>query len=181
MSNNRTECDKRLTNLYNESHEWLLKVSYNICKNHSHASDLVSDLYLYLSKECREKIWWGESYNLIYCQKFLQHRWLNRAPKLNRYKWGDDGINEDSVWIEYDYERDERIMEAHQSVLDELQKLKKTKHFAQAMLYELYWCSNDTLDDVAKKIGLSKSTVFLAIKKIRLHLKREIKNPFGEI
>jgi len=179
MSDNKVECNRRLTNLFNESHVWLLKVAYNICKNSASASDLVSDLYLYLSKECREKIWWGESYNLIYCQKFLQHRWLNRAPKLNRYKLGDEGISEDLIWPEYDYDRDRRIMKAHQKVLKELNKLKKSKNFAQAMLYEMYWInSDDTLNDIAEKIGISKSTTFLAIKRIRLHLKEKIRNPF---
>jgi predicted DNA binding protein len=40
--------------------------------------------------------------------------------------------------------------------------------------------SNDTLDEVAKKIGISKSTTFLAVRKIRNYLKESIDNPFKE-
>jgi DNA-directed RNA polymerase specialized sigma subunit len=46
------------------------------------------------------------------------------------------------------------------------------------MIYEIYWTSEDTLQEVADKIGISKSTTFIAIKKIRKHLKGLIKNPF---
>jgi predicted DNA-binding protein YlxM (UPF0122 family) len=46
------------------------------------------------------------------------------------------------------------------------------------MIYEMYWNSDDTLQAVADKIGISKSTTFIAIKKIRKHLKLVIDNPF---
>ena len=40
--------------------------------------------------------------------------------------------------------------------------------------------SDDTLDEVANKIKISKSTTFLAVKKIRKILKEVINNPFDE-
>jgi predicted DNA-binding protein (UPF0251 family) len=42
----------------------------------------------------------------------------------------------------------------------------------------MYWCSEDTLDEVANKIGISKSTTFLAVKKIRKYLAEVIDNPY---
>jgi hypothetical protein len=40
--------------------------------------------------------------------------------------------------------------------------------------------SDKTLDEVASDIGISKSTTFLAVKKIRKHLKSVIENPYEQ-
>ena len=174
------QCNQRLTNLYNESHTWLLKASYNICKSFEESEELTSDLYVYLAKECREKLWWGNSYNLIYCQKFLRHRWYNRAGKLKRYHYTSDIMIMDKGDIPYDEVRDEEIMRAYEGVMQELKDLQVTRLWPAARLYEMYWLSSDTLNEVAKKIGISKSTTFLAIKKIRKHMQGTIDNPFKD-
>ena len=174
----QTQCNQRLTNLFNQSHEWLLKASYNICKSFEESEELVSDLYLYLAKECRENIWWGNSYNLIYCQKFLRHRWFNRVEKLKRYQYTNDNLIMDETLTEYDEQRDRDIMKAYEDVINELKSLQTTKLWLAARLYEMYWMSDDNLNEVAAKIGISKSTTFLAIKKIRNHMKNVINNPF---
>ena len=174
------QCSDRLSNLYTQSHKTLLSYANWISKNREEAEELCSDLYLYLAKQCREKIWWGDSYNILYCQKFLRHRWLNRAPKLDRTIYVGPTLTIDIEEIEYNYERDERIMRVHEEVMAEIQRIKKTKMFAPAMIWELYWTSDDTLDEVAHKIGISKSTVFLAIKKIRKYMKENIKTPFED-
>jgi DNA-directed RNA polymerase specialized sigma24 family protein len=177
-SSMQEQCNKRLDTLYRESHTWLLKASYNICKSMIESEELVSDLYVYLSKECREKLWWGNSYNLIYCQKFLKHRWYNRAEKVGRYVHiGDISIMDKQLEI-YDEERDIAVMQAYENVMQELKDLQVTKLWPQARLYEMYWCSDDTLNEVAQKINISKSTTFLAIKKIRKHMQGVIDNPF---
>jgi DNA-directed RNA polymerase specialized sigma subunit len=59
-----------------------------------------------------------------------------------------------------------------------LKALQTTKLWPKARIYELYWMSPDTLKEVANKIGISSSTTFIAIKKIRQHLANTIKNPF---
>ena len=47
-------------------------------------------------------------------------------------------------------------------------------------IFQLYWMSDRTLDAVAKDIKISKSTTFLAVKKIRQYLKEVINNPYDE-
>lgn len=172
------QCNKRLDTLYRESYEWLLKASYNVCKSREESEELVSDLFVYLAKECRPKLFWGNSYNLIYCHKFIKHRWINRVGKLNRYNYTSDIMIMDDVYEGYDEDRDMAIMEAYDNVKRELQSLQVTKLWPQARLYEMYWMSEDTLNEVAAKIGISKSTTFLAIKKIRKHMQGVIDNPF---
>lgn len=174
-----TECNKRLDTLYRQSHVWLLQVGYNICKNAAEAQELVSDLYVYLAKKCRPQIWYDESYNLIYCMKFMNHRWLNRVQKLRRFQYiGAHTDFDDTHYKEYDYDRDVEVMRAYDDVMKELDALRITKMWPAARIYEIYWMGDDTLNEVAKKIGISKSTTFLAIKKIRKHLKEVIKTPF---
>lgn len=176
----QTQCDRRLETLYRESHTWLLQASYNICKSFEESEELTSDLYVYLAKKCRPQIWWGESYNLIYCQKFIKHRWYNRVSKLNRFHYTPNNMVMDDVDNDYDEQRDRDVMQAYDDVMQELKNLQVTKLWPQARLYEMYWCSEDTLNEVAKKIGISKSTTFLAIKKIRNHMKGIIQNPFND-
>lgn len=171
------QCTIRLENLYKNSHIWLLKASHNITGNADDAQDLVQDLYQYLLEKCNPKLFYLDSYNLLYLHRFLTHRWINRRKKNNRISYVGEIYNDDPA-EEYDIERDEDIMRAYNDVMDEINRLKKTRGFASAMLFELYWCSEDTLQDVATKIGISKSTVFIAIKKIRKHMAATIKNPF---
>ena len=171
------ECEKRLDTLYRESHTWLLQVSYNICKNREESEDLTMELYEYLIKKQNPKIFYLKSYNLMYCMAFLKHRWINKTKKLNRITYVSDFQTNEPDEV-YDVDRDIAIMQAHEAVQSEIKRLKKTKGFAPAMLYEMYWGSDDTLQELADKIGISKSTCFIHIKKIRQHLQKTIKNPF---
>lgn len=177
------QCEQRLVNLYNNSHDWLLRASYNLTKNVEDAEDLVSEVYVYLGKKCNPKIFWGDSYNLLYLHQFLKHRWYNKLPIVKRYV----ALSSSNVpdWLnkpieEYDIEKDEAIMKAHQEVLDELKRLQHTKLWAKGRIFELYWMTPDTLNEVAEKIGISGSTTFIAIKKIRQHLAKTIDNPFKD-
>ena len=173
------ECERRLTNLYKQSNTWLLKVSYNICKSYETSEDLVQELYEYLHNKKNPKLFFGEdSYNLIYCMKFIRHRFINKTKKLNRTKYIGEIYCDNSADETYDIDYDLAIEEAYKNVKEELEHIKKTKDFASAMLYEHYWFSDCTLDQVASKINISKSTTFLQIKKVRNRLKGTIKNPF---
>jgi len=171
------ECDKRLETLYRESHTWLLQVSYNITKNREESEDLTMELYEYLVKKQNPKLFYLNSYNLMYCMAFLKHRWINKTKKLNRITYVSEFQTNEPEEV-YDVDRDVAIMQAHEEVQCEIKRLKNTKGFAPAMLYEMYWGSDDTLQELADKIGISKSTCFIHIKKIRQHLRKIIKNPF---
>ena len=57
-------------------------------------------------------------------------------------------------------------------------KINQDYTAAHNKLYSMYWMGDDTLQELADKIGISKSTVFIAIKKIRKHMKEVINDPF---
>ena len=58
--------------------------------------------------------------------------------------------------------------------------MKTTRLWPSAKIYELYAFSDLTMEQLSDNIDVSKSTVFLNIKKIKLHLKELIDNPFKQ-
>ena len=172
------ECERRLVGLFNESNNWLISSAKKITKNREEAEDLVQELFIYLHEKCNPKLFWGENtYNLFYCNKFLHSRFMNKTKKLNRTTYVEE-VYDTQLDVPYDEEYDLRLQQAHEEVLDEIKRLKRTKSFASAMIWEMYWMSDDTLDEVAKKINISKSTTFLAVKNVRKYLEQVIENPF---
>ena len=170
-------CEKRLDGLYRESHIWLVKEAKKLTKHTEAAEDLVSELYVYLLEKCNPKIFWGvNTYNLFYCNKFLHSRWMNKVKKLNRTTLKEH-IDTEEVDIPYDTEWDLQVLETHHQIVSELKQLQQTRMWPQARIFQLYFESDDTMESLAKKIGISKSTTFLAIKKIRGYLKSVIPNP----
>lgn len=172
-------CNKRLENFYKDSSIWLHQVAYNICKNQEESEDLVADLWEYLIKKCNPKLYWHDSYNRMYCMAFLKHRWINKVKKLNRVRYVGEIVHDDP-FEEYDYDLDQSVEKAHNEVMTEIKRLQRTRMWTSAKLYEMYWTSEDTLQELADKIGISKSTVFIGIKKVRRHLKNVIDNPFNQ-
>jgi DNA-directed RNA polymerase specialized sigma24 family protein len=175
------ECERRLSNLFVESHNWLLSVSLQLTKNRELSEDLVCELYEYLHLKQNPKLWWGDnSYNLGYCSKFLKHRFFNKAKKLNKVFHTDNPIDSNEPEIPYDEDRDRKMAEAYDEIIRELKRLEGTRMCPQSKLFQIYWFSDKTLDEVSKDIKISKSTTFLAVKKIRKYLESVIENPFNE-
>jgi hypothetical protein len=171
------ECNQRLTNLFNQSNGWLLNEAKKITRQREESECLVSELYEYLHLKCNAKIFWGDSYNLFYCNKFLHSRFMNKVKKLNKTILVEEMPDEEED-VPYNEEWDLRLQQAHEEVMNELAKLKVTRQWPQAKIFELYWMTDDTLDEVSHKIKISKSTTFLAVKKIRKYLEEVIKNPY---
>jgi hypothetical protein len=87
--------------------------------------------------------------------------------------WFSEGIEDE----EYDTEMDNDIMLQYSLVQLELDKLKNTKLWSDALIFKEYVESDSSLNDLANKYKISKSTVFLSCKKIKSHLKTIIHNP----
>ena len=172
------EVNKRLGVLYNQHHQWLTAVAYNKSKDKRLSEDLVQDLYLYLAEKKNPKLFYSDSFNLLYCYNFLSSRFINyikRANKTtNNENWNDIPDNL------YDFATDEKLESTYESIKKELNKLSKTKNWGSAKLYEMYAFSEFTMESLSKEIGLSKSTVFLNVKKTKEHLRNTINNPFNK-
>jgi len=176
--NEADELRRRVGNLYIQSHKDLIKVAIRLTKSEADAEELVSELYEYLLNRGTDKLYWGEdTFNLLYCNKFIHSRFINRVKRTKINK-SLDGVNVEDE--DYNMEYDESIEEAHKEIMDELKRLERTKMWAPAKIFQLYMMSDKTLDEVAKAIGISKSTTFLSVKKVRTHLQMQIRNPFDK-
>jgi hypothetical protein len=115
----------------------------------------------------------------MYCHSFIKSRFLNQLKTKGRTEGLPKDIEEwDIPYIEYDYESDMKLETAYTEVQDEIRDLQKTKMWASARLAEIYLYSDKTLEGVSNDIGVSKSTSYLHVKRIKKHLKETIQNPF---
>lgn len=173
-----TQINFRLINLYNQHHDWLRSVSYNLCKNTDVADDLIGELYLYLAEKKNPKLFFSNSFNLKYCHLFLSSRWVNMVKRENKSIYVQNW--KDTEDVPYNHEWDAMVDKFEQDVKDELDHLKTTPMWSSAKLYELYQFSDLTMEELSEEIGISKSTTFLNVKKIKQHLQNNIKNPKDE-
>ena len=172
------EVHHRLEVLYNKHHKWLMAAAKNISKDKEIAEDLVSELYIYLAEKKNEKVFYADSWNLIYCRSFLRTRFINgkkRDNKMSRLSESYDRVEEP-----YDEELDRRVDREYQRLIEEIGNLKRLPGWSAAMLFEMYFFSDKSMDELAGDIGLSKSTVFLNTKRVKGHMKSVLKNPFKE-
>ena len=178
MSKVSEENTKRLDTLYRQSHNWLTAVAFNLCKDKEVAEELVQELYLYLAEKSNPALWYLNSFNLMYCHSFIRSRFFNKTKSDKRKT--NLAEDYDEVEIEYDIDRDERIDNTYDKVVNELKRLEQTRMWAPSKLAQMYFFSDKTLEGLSTDIGISKSTTFLHVKKIKRHLKENIKNPFKE-
>lgn len=173
------ENTKRLDILHRKHRKWLEGVAFKITKSRQETEDIISELYVYLLEKGNEKLWYNESYNLMYCRAFIQTRYINKAKRQNRFTLTDEFW--DTIDEEYDYEEDKSIDQAYESVIKELNALNTTKMWSSALIFQIYMMNEFTMEEVSESIGISKSTVFLNNKKIKQYLKQKINNPFNAI
>lgn len=171
------EHQKRLEVLFLKHHKWLSQCAYNISKDIDVADDLVGQLYIYLAEKVNPALYYADSFNLMYARSFLSSRFLNKTKRDKKVIYCEE-YDTDEEYEEYDIGQDIAMENAYDNVLGELNHLKTTKMWSSARIYELYTHGQYTLDGLAKELNLSKSTVFLAVKKIKGHLKKQIQNPF---
>lgn len=172
------EIHSRLNILYTKHGDWLNAVSYNLTKNKPVAEDLVQELYLYLGEKKNPKLFFQDSFNLLYCHNFLRSRWINLVKRENKKvyptKWRDV---EDTP---YNTEKDMNIQETYELIKQEIKDLQKTSMWSSAKIFELYTFGDKTMEELSEDIGISKSTTFLNVKKVKQHLKNKFKDKYDD-
>lgn len=172
------DIQSRLNILYRNHHDWLRSVAYNLSKNSDIADDLIQDLYLYLGEKKNQKLFFLDSFNLKYCHMFLSSRWVNLVKREQKNVY-TDGIK-DTEDTPYNEDWDKELERFEQDVIKELMKLRNTPMWSSAKIYELYQFSDKTMEELSNEIGISKSTTFLNVKKIKQHLQDKITKPNGK-
>jgi len=173
------ENTKRLEVLYKESHNWLIAATYNVVKDREVANDLVGDLYVYLGEKVNPALWWGNSFNVMYCYSFVKSRFLNKIKRDKKIRYQADNPTDNRIDTEYDEAFDKRLEDTYNEVVAELKKMEYTKQWASSKLFQMYaFDEGMTLEKLASEIKISKSTAFLNCKKTKIHLKNTLQNPF---
>ena len=174
------ENNRRLDILHRTKNNWLMQVSMNLSSNLTTASDLVSDLYLYIAEKGNPNIWWGEDgYNMMYLYSFLKSRYINGYKQGKKLTHLND--NYDTPDTPYDEDLDIKIQQTYEAVQKEITDLQQTKMWSSARLAEIYLFDDEmTLERLSKEIGISKSTSFLNVKKVKTHIKAKYQNPFRD-
>ena len=178
LSKLEIENNQRLDVLYRESHNWLIASTYNIVKDRDVADDLVGELYVYLGEKVNPSLWWGKSFNVMYCYAFIKSRFLNKIKRDKKITYQPE-TETDAPDTEYDIDSDERMEIAYNAVIDELKAMERTKLWPASRLAQMYFFdSTMTLEKLSAEIKICKSTSFTNIKKAKKHLRETIDNPF---
>lgn len=170
------ETKKRLDILHRNHYGWLYAVGFKVSKSKDVTEDLIQELYVYLSERDSADLYYKDSFNLQYCRTFILSRFYNLIKVENR--WSEIPLNYDEEDRPYDIEHDLKIEEGYNDLIKELDKMKKMKGWSSAMLAEMYWLGNMTFEQLSNEIGISKSTAFLNVRKVKERLKENLKNPF---
>lgn len=172
------ETRERLAVLHKESYDWLFSCGFKVSKSKIITEDLIQELYVYLAERDAEELYWGKSFNLQYCRAFIISRFYNLIKVENRSEMLSDDYDEE--YTPYDEEFDRKIDNSYKELITELQNMKKKKGWSSAMLAELYWFSNMTFEQLSSEIGISKSTAFLNVRKVKERLRDTLDNPFNK-
>jgi DNA-directed RNA polymerase specialized sigma24 family protein len=172
------ENNKRLDYLYRNHNKWLRQVAWNIAKDEDIVDELISELYLYLGEKGNEKLYYHDGgFNLGYCTSFIKSRFYNKCKIANRYVTYEP--QDELTGEAYDEDLDASLHTTYEDVKKFLKSKASTDDWASAKIAELYYFGSDfTIEGLAKEVGISKSTVFLHIKKMKQELTENIKNPF---
>lgn len=173
MSN---ENNRRLEILHKKHYDWLYSTAFKVSKCNIISEDLIGELYLYLSERNDEALYYKDSFNLQYCRAFIISRFYNLKKIENRWETiADDYEIEEE---KYDVEKDKQLELAYIGLVNELKNMQKQKGWSSAKIAELYWFTDMTFEKLAEEIKVSKSTIFLNVRKVKNKLKQNLKNPF---
>lgn len=169
---------KRLDVLHRKHYQWLYSVGFKISKSQITTEDLIQELYIYLLERDDKELYYEDSFNLQYCRTFILSRFYNLVKVENR--WDTISADYDEEETPYNEEFDMKVEKAYNELIKELENMKKMKGWSSAMLAELYWFGNMTFEELASEIGISKSTAFLNVRKVKERLKEKLNNPFKD-
>lgn len=172
------ENNQRLHILYTKHNDWLNAVAFKLTRDSDEASDLVSSVYLYLAEKCNPSLFYLDSFNLQYLRSFINSRFINLRKRGN--KQTNTTIFKDIGEEEYDVESDQKFESAYWGVMTELNEMKATPKWVSGKLFEIYHFSDMTMDEIAKDVGIAKSTCFIHIDKTKKYLQSKIQNPFND-
>lgn len=136
-----TENKNRVETLYKRHYKCLLNYSNNITKNTEISEELLSQLFLFLLEKPNEKLYYSDSFNLCYCQRFIFSKFINYINEKNKFielDYNTEVIEEEY----YDFNKDlktEELTQAYISIINELKN--RNKYSPSYIKHKLYGLS----------------------------------------
>jgi RNA polymerase sigma factor (sigma-70 family) len=176
-----------LNNFYVSHSVWIQQCAYNLTNDQDKKDDLIQDTFiklLELSNDRFEKVRFGENdLNTFFFYTTMKNHNINLIKKnredviLNDTDTIDDKLD-DSIT-----ERKERLLEALNrdinSYLDSMEQ--DNKLWFSAKLFRVYLEEDHTMDSLAAKTGISRSTIFTSLKNIKAHLREVFQKQYDEL
>lgn len=178
-----TENEKRVEILFRKHHNWLLQVATNTTRNSINAEEFVQNLYLYLLEKGTPNIYYADSFNLKYCYLIINTRFINYINKKKLDIIDNDFVEwnyENNILNNYDYEQDEREINAYDEIINTINhNLKTKKNFTKAKVFSMYYLEdNKTLKSISKKTKLSETKLYYKLNCMKKDLRKNIENPY---
>ena len=162
--------NKLIENFIQNHGKWLLGVCYNLTGDINSAEDLVQEVYIkLLSLKDIERIRFGETdLNTYFVYRIAKNHYINQnKAQKETYKEEIEDFTYDSINETFE-ELNEALMSKLNKELDEMEK-DNTLWF-DSMLLRTYIGESHSMQSLAKHTGISVSTIFTSLKRIKTHL-----------
>ena len=179
-----------LNELSKRNKEWH-RIALSICKDEHLANDLVQLMYFRILKYIKDvdKIKVNGKINSLYIYvtiKNIYYQHKNKLKKKKRFEYKEydcyDESNDENNYsssfvstIEDEY----NILEyeqAHQKIINKIEKEIKTWHWYDEKLFRLYYYTDKSLRKIAKETSISLTSIYNSCK----NYKEIIKDKYGE-
>jgi RNA polymerase sigma factor (sigma-70 family) len=165
-----------------DRHEEWLKIAYSICKDKELSKDLVQDMYVRIDKYVNEpeKIMVGDRVNPMYIYITIRNTFYlyeKHKKRICLHLDGNMSNVKDTLSDDPETRMENEAMEiAHDSVINSILEEVSTWHWYDEKLFRLYFCTDQSLRDIANDTKISLTSIYNSCK----NYKRIIKEKFGE-
>tara|TARA_Y100000114_G_scaffold127180_1_gene123739 strand:+ start:855 stop:1442 length:588 start_codon:yes stop_codon:yes gene_type:complete len=179
-----------LNELSKRNKEWH-RIALSICKDEHLANDLVQLMYFRILKYIKDvdKIKVNGKINSLYIYvtiKNIYYQHKNKLKKKKRFEYkeydcfdeSNDENNYSSSFVST-IEDEHNIIEyeqAHQKIINKIEKEIKTWHWYDEKLFRLYYYTDKSLRKIAKETSISLTSIYNSCK----NYKEIIKDKYGE-
>ena len=137
-----TENSTRVEVLYKRHYKSLLNYANNITKDSEISEELLSQLFEFLLTKIQPKLYYADSFNLAYAQRFIFSKFINYINEKNKLIELNNNLEVFEEEEDYDYIQDNKIEELKQTYLNIVNECKnKNKYGAVYIKKKLYGLS----------------------------------------
>jgi len=155
----------------------LYRIALKITKTTADAKDLTQDIYIILLEYDQRKLQviFDNGHLGFWVTRVMCNQYLNANSKFKRKYYGKLRTDKDNDQhlvnlVDEEYEDDTRI--------DMINEAMNDLHFYDRSLFKVYTETDHTIRSLAAATGISTTSIFSTLKKVRNKIKDEVKNKY---